>query len=52
MERDILLGILLIVSGLSCMTYLILWSRKMIERIAERHLTSVRDIVKELHHGK
>jgi Trk-type K+ transport system membrane component len=52
MNNDSLIGILIIVCGLGFMTYLILWSRKTMQRIARKQLHSLRDILKELHHGR
>ena len=52
MNNDSLVGIFIIVCGLGLMTYLILWSRKTIKRIASKQLHSLRDILKELHHGR
>jgi hypothetical protein len=52
MTRDITLGILIIVLGLGGMTSLILWSRNTIRRIAKMQSGSLREIMKELHHGR
>ena len=52
MTRDILLGIVIIVTGLGFMTYLILWSRNAIRRIANTPSGSLREIMKELYHGR
>ena len=52
MERDIILGMIIIFVGLGFMTYLIWWSRRMVDRIAGKHLSSIREIVKELNHDK
>lgn len=51
MPNDALLGILIIAFGLGLMTYLILWSRKTIKRIARKQPGSLREIVKEFHNG-
>lgn len=42
----------MIICGLGFITYLLFWSRKTINRIAHKHLHSLRDILKELHHGR
>jgi hypothetical protein len=52
MTRDITLGILIVIFGLGGMTSLILWSRKTIQRIAKMESGSLREIMKELHHGR
>jgi hypothetical protein len=51
MTRDMIIGMCIIAGGLCCMTYLILWSRKTIRRIADMSSGTLRDIQKELHHG-
>lgn len=52
MDRDIILGIIIIVGGLCFISYLIFWSRRTIDRIASKRLSSIREIVKEFHHGR
>ena len=52
MDGDTILGVLIITIGLGGLTYLVLWSRKTIERIAAKKLRTVREIVKELKHGR
>lgn len=52
MTRDMIVGTVLIVGGLGCMTYLILWSRNTIRRIAKMQSGTLREIMKELHHGR
>ena len=52
MNRDIILGIIIIVCGLCFMSYLIVWSRRTIKQIAKKQPGSIREIVKELHRGK
>gem|GEM_PF-626865 len=48
MDNDAILGWMLVAGALSLITYLVLWSRRTINRIAERGLRSARQIVKEL----
>jgi hypothetical protein len=48
MDTDTLLGCLLVASALSLVTYLVLWSRRAINRIAANDRRSTREIVKEL----
>jgi hypothetical protein len=52
MDRDIILGIIIIVCGLCFISYLIFWSRRTINRIANKRLSSIREIVKEFRHGR
>jgi len=48
MDRDSLLGCIIVVVALSSITYLVLWSRRTIERIARKRLSSVREILEDL----
>ena len=52
MDRDIILGGIIIFLGLGFITYLTIWSRRTIERIANKKLNSIREIIKELHNGR
>ena len=52
MTRDMLVGVVIIAAGLGCMTYLIWWSRRVIQRIARMQSGTLREIMKELHHGR
>jgi len=51
MDGDILLGCIIAGAALGLITYLVLWSRRTIDRIAERGSRSAREIVKERRHG-
>ena len=51
MDRDSLIGCVIVVVALSAISYLVLWSRRMIDRIARKRLSSVRDILEDLHDG-
>jgi len=48
MEKNALIGILLIISGLGFITYLTFWSRRIIERIAKKSSRSMREILKDI----
>ena len=48
MDNDTILGWMFVAGALSLITYLVLWSRRTINRIAERGFRSARQIVKEL----
>lgn len=52
METDTILGVAVIVLSLSFTTYLILYSRKSIDKISDKNLTNVRQIMKELRDGR
>ena len=52
MDRDIILGIIVIVGGLCFISYLNFWSRRTIDRIARKRLSSIREIIKEFRHGR
>ena len=49
MDKDILLGSIIIGLSLSFITYLTFWSRRMINRIADKNLRNVRKILKDIH---
>ena len=51
MDQDTILGCILIVAGLSAVVYLTLWSRRTINRIADKGERSGREIVKDLQDG-
>lgn len=51
MDRDSLLGCIIVVVALISITYLVFWSRNTIERIARKRLSSVREILEDLHDG-
>lgn len=52
MDKDTILGIFIIAFGLGFMTYLLIWSRRTIGRIAKKNSGSIREILKDLEHGK
>ena len=47
MDIDTLIGIILVVCALSAITLLVLWSRRTINRIADKNLRSLREIMKD-----
>lgn len=52
MEADAVLGCLVLVATLVAITALVIWSRMSIDRIAEKNLRSVREIVRGLGNGR
>ena len=48
MDKDIIIGTTIIILGLSFLTYLVWWSKRTIELIANKRLASAREITKEL----
>jgi hypothetical protein len=49
MSKDLLIGTVIIILALALMIYLIDWSRKTIEHIRKKNLSSAREIIKSLH---
>jgi len=52
MDADGIAGWIIIAAALGFITYLVVWSRSMIERIADKKLHSIRKIMKDLHNGR
>ena len=52
MNANTWIGIALIVTALTALTYLVLWSRKVINRIARSGGASAREIRQELSRGR
>lgn len=52
MDKDLVVGTLVLIGALSIVVGLVLWSRYVIERIARRGLRTARDIMKDLRHGR
>ena len=52
MDVDIIMGLLIISLALIFITYIVFWSRRTIDLIADKKLRSVREIIKELHNGR
>ena len=48
MDKDILIGLIMLTCAVGLLTYMTFWSRRTIERIARSHLHSVREILKQL----
>ena len=48
MDKDIIIGVAIIILGLSFLIYLVWWSKRTIELIAKKRLASAREITKEL----
>ena len=52
MDRDTVIGIVLLVVSLCSILALTLWSRRLIDRIAAREAKTAREILKELGNGR
>jgi hypothetical protein len=52
MESNAIIGIIVTAAALAGSTYLVLWSRRTIERIARGKNRSARAILKDLDNGK
>lgn len=48
MDKNTIIGVVVILLALSTLTYLFLWSKRIIDRIADKQLGSIRDILKDL----
>ncbi len=51
MEKNAILGTIIIGCALGFITYITFWSRSTIERIAKKNLSSVREILKDRQDG-
>jgi hypothetical protein len=49
MFKDIYIGTAIIILALALMVYLIVWSRRTIEFIRKKRLSSAREIIQNLH---
>ena len=52
MDMDGIFGWIIIAVALIFVTYLVVWSRTTINRIANKKLRSIREIVKDLNNGR
>jgi len=52
MDKDIIIGCILIICSLGFISYIVFWSRRTIDFIARKKMTSLREIVKVLHERK
>ena len=52
MDRDLLIGLVVLAAAVLATTALLVRSRWIINRIAARRLSSAREIIKELNHGR
>jgi len=48
MDKNIIIGSIIVIVSLGFMAYIVLWSRKMLERIKRKKLRSAREIIKEI----
>lgn len=51
MSRDVIIGGLITFLALGFMTYIVLWSLRIIERIHRKKLRSAREIIEDLNEG-
>ncbi|MCD6123110.1 MAG: hypothetical protein J7K04_14835 [Spirochaetales bacterium] len=49
MDKNLVFGIVIIISVISFNSFLVFYSRHLIEKISKMNHTTVRDIMKELH---
>ena len=52
MDTDTLIGCIAVAGAVGLVTYLVLWSRRAIDRIAQSDSSTAREIVKELRGGR
>ena len=52
MDINIIIGIIILSLSFGFLVYLVLWSRKIIEEIAELKVESFREIISELQNGR
>jgi tetrahydromethanopterin S-methyltransferase subunit E len=52
MDADVIIGIVVIAAALAFLAFLVLWSRRRIERIARNGFGSARSIERELRRGR
>ena len=52
MDLNAVIGAAVIAAGIGFMTYLVLWSRKTIQKIAEKDLNSAREIIGDFRNGR
>jgi len=52
MDINLVLGLIIMVLAFGFMVYLMLYSRKNIDTIAEKKLTNVRQIMREMRHDR
>lgn len=52
MTKDIAIGLIIIFAGIFSLTFLLFWSKRTLKIIAEKKLTTIREILRELHHGR
>ena len=52
MNLNMIIGCVIIAVGIGFMTYLVVWSRKTIQKIAEKDLNSAREIIGDFRNGR
>jgi len=51
MEKDAILGVIVLIASLSFLTYLTLWSGRALRRIHSKGPATARELLKEHRHG-
>jgi hypothetical protein len=52
MDANLMFGIIIFCLAYGLIVYLIIWSRRTIEKISKRSLGSLREILEDLRHGR
>ena len=52
MDREVLIGFAVVAGALGLIVYLVVWSRRTIERIARKRLGSAREILRDINGDK
>jgi len=52
MDANIFLGVVVLCLSYAFIIYLIVWSRRTIEKISKRNFESLREILEDLRHGR
>ena len=52
MDIEVLIGFAVVAGALGLIVYLVVWSRRTIERIARKRLRSAREILRDINGGK
>jgi len=52
MDPDVVIGGVVVVTALALLVGLALWSRRIIERIADKKLGAMRDIMRDMNGGR
>ena len=52
MNLNVIIGVVVIICGIGFMTYLVVWSRKTIQKITDKDLNSAREIIGDVRNGR